>query len=219
MYTECSQFQFIIINVESVRSPHMFLLSTLYPTFYCVSGRTKVRPFLFFCAHGAQAGIEWFVPVGARSARSGFALKGGGESTRASRAGMRPARPPRAQEGALRPLLRITPAGGCSRMPATANKFVHILWKNLFAITSRRISFAPAPGVGGWRCMAYAYCSREGDAPAGCRAGAHCAPLRRIVDSVPIPGCSGVAANPLPVVMAIGWQTEGVTYSYARSAS
>ena len=48
MYTECSQFQFIIINVESVRSPHMFLLSTLYPTFYCGSGRTKVRPFLFF---------------------------------------------------------------------------------------------------------------------------------------------------------------------------
>ena len=30
---------------------------------------------------------------------------------------------------------------------------------------------------------------------------------------------SGVAANPLPAAMAIGWQTEGVTYSYARSAS
>ena len=28
----------------------------------------------------------------------------------------------------------------------------------------------------------------------------------------------GVAANPLPVVMAIGWQMEGVTYSCARSA-
>ena len=124
-----------------------------------------------------------------------------------------------AQEGALRPLLRITPRRGCSRMPATANKFVHILWKNLFAITSRRISFAPAPGVGGWRCMAYAYCSREGDAPAGCRAGAHCAPLQGIVDGVPILGCFRVATNPLPVVMAIGWQTEGVTYSYARSAS
>ena len=38
------------INVESVRSPHMFLLSTLYPTFYCGNGRTKVRPFLFFRA-------------------------------------------------------------------------------------------------------------------------------------------------------------------------
>ena len=122
------------------------------------------------------------------------------------------------KRGALPPLANH-PRRGCSRVPATANKFVHILWKNLFAITSRRISFAPAPGVGGWRCMAYAYCSREGDAPAGCRAGAHCASLRRIVDSVPIPGCSGVAANPLPVVMAIGWQTEGVTYSYARSAS
>ena len=35
------------------------------------------------------------------------------------------------EEGALRPLLRITPAEGCSRMPATANKFVHMLWKNL----------------------------------------------------------------------------------------
>ena len=29
----------------------------------------------------------------------------------------------------------------------------------------------------------------------------------------------GVAANPLPAAMAIGWQTEGVTYFYARSAS
>ena len=36
-----------------------------------------------------------------------------------------------AQEGALRPLLQITPAMGRSRVPATANKFVHILWKNL----------------------------------------------------------------------------------------
>ena len=42
--------------VESVRSPHMFLLSTLYPTFYCGSGRANVRPFLFFCAYCAQAG-------------------------------------------------------------------------------------------------------------------------------------------------------------------
>lgn len=38
----------MIISVESVRSPHMFLLSTLYPTFYCGSSRTKVRLFLFF---------------------------------------------------------------------------------------------------------------------------------------------------------------------------
>ena len=42
-----------------------------------------------------------------------------------------PLRAAGAQEGALCPLLRITPAGGCLRMPATANKFVHILWKNL----------------------------------------------------------------------------------------
>ena len=29
----------------------------------------------------------------------------------------------------------------------------------------------------------------------------------------------GVAANPLPVAIADGWQMEGVTDSYARSAS
>ncbi len=55
MYTECSHFPYIIITVESVRSPHMFLLSTLYPTFYCGNGRTKVRPFLFLRAFGAAA--------------------------------------------------------------------------------------------------------------------------------------------------------------------
>ena len=30
---------------------------------------------------------------------------------------------------------------------------------------------------------------------------------------------SGVAANPLPVAIAVGRQMEGVTYFYARSAS
>ena len=76
MYTECSQFQFIIINVESVRSPHMFLLSTLYPTFYCGSGRTKVRPFLFFVRIGAQAGIEGFVSVGREPLRPALGIYG-----------------------------------------------------------------------------------------------------------------------------------------------
>ena len=75
MYTECSQFQFIIINVESVRSPHMFLLSTLYPTFYCGSGRTKVRPFLFFVRIGAQAGIEWFASAEGAQCAPGVRLK------------------------------------------------------------------------------------------------------------------------------------------------
>ncbi len=51
--------------------------------------------------------------------------------------------------GGLNPLLWVTPAGGCPRLPATANKFVHILWKNLFAITSRRFCLAPDPGGGG----------------------------------------------------------------------
>ena len=50
MFTECTQLFRIIKNVESVRSPHMFLLSTLYPTFYCGSGWAKARLFLFFFA-------------------------------------------------------------------------------------------------------------------------------------------------------------------------
>ena len=78
-----------------------------------------------------------------------------------------------AQEGALRPLLRITPAGGCSRLSATANKFVHILWKNLICDNVAVVSFCAGPGRREcWRCKVYGYCSREGDAPAGCRAAA-----------------------------------------------
>ena len=84
------------------------------------------------------------------------------------------------EEGALRPLLRITPAGGCSRVPATANKFVHILWKNLICDNVAAAQFCARPrGRGCWRCEACVCCFREGDAPAGCRyAGAQCAPLR-----------------------------------------
>ena len=39
------------------------------------------------------------------------------------------------------PLLSITPAGGGSRVPATANKFVHILWKNLLCDNIAAVSF------------------------------------------------------------------------------
>ena len=45
------------------------------------------------------------------------------------------------EEGALRPLLRITPARGCPRLPATANKFVHILWKNLICDNVAAVGF------------------------------------------------------------------------------
>ena len=36
-----------------------------------------------------------------------------------------------AQEGALRPLLRITPAGEVCGCPRLQTNFIHILWKNL----------------------------------------------------------------------------------------
>ena len=89
------------------------------------------------------------------------------------------------EEGALRPLLRITPAGGCSRVPATANKFVHMLWKNLICDNVAAVGFFACPrGRGCWRCETCAYRFHEGDAPAGCRyAGAQCAPLR-VTDAV-----------------------------------
>ena len=60
-----------------------------------------------------------------------------------------PLRAAGAQEGALCPLLRITPAGGCLRMPATANKFVHILWKNLICDNVAAVAFFRlTPGAG-----------------------------------------------------------------------
>ena len=188
MYTECSQFTGIIKNVESVRSPHMFLLSTLYPTFYCGSGRTKVRPFLFFmrisrtdrkrafCLRGTTG--RWRTrsarPYGVSTAdRHG--RPAGRRCARGSRAEMRPTRPPCGQEGVLPPLLSITPAVGCSRVAATANKFVHILWKNLICDNVAAVQLCAWPGRRGCcRCKACACCLHEGDAPAGCRyAGAH----------------------------------------------
>ena len=146
------------------------------------------------------------------------------------------------EEGALRPLLRITPAGGCSRVPATANKFVHMLWKNLICDNVAAAQFCARPrGRGCWRCEACAHRFHKGDAPAECCAGAQCAPLR-VTDAVfsalgswprmarrgrrALRGGSseryahrfGVAANPLPVAMANGRQPEGVTYFCAQRA-
>ena len=69
-------------------------------------------------------------------------------------------------------------------MPATANKFVHILWKNLICDNVAAVGFCARPrGRGCWRCKVCAYRLREGDAPARCRyagavSGAQCAPLR-----------------------------------------
>ena len=73
------------------------------------------------------------------------------------------------------PLLSITPAMGRSRVPATANKFVHILWKNLICDNVAAVQLCAWPGRRGCcRCKACACCLHEGDAPAGCRyAGAH----------------------------------------------
>ena len=52
------------------------------------------------------------------------------------------------KRGRFAPSCESPPAGGCSRMPATANKFVHILWKICFAIISRRFGFAPDTEAG-----------------------------------------------------------------------
>ena len=83
---------------------------------------------------------------------------------------MRPARPHCGQEGGLDPLLSITPAGGCLRLPATANKFVHILWKNLICDNVAAVQLRARSGRRGCcRCQACACRFREGDAPAGCR--------------------------------------------------
>ena len=149
MYTECSQFQFIIINVESVRSPHMFLLSTLYPTFYCGSGRTKVRPFLFFVRIGAQAGIEWFASAEGAQCAPGVRLK--------KRRGKCPcftgwdaacAAASRAR-GGLAPSCGSPPPGevrGCPRPQTNLSTFCG---KICFAIISRRFGFAPNLRGGG----------------------------------------------------------------------
>ena len=41
--------------------------------------------------------------------------------------------------------MRITPAGGCARVPATANKFVHMLWKNLICDNVAAVRFCACP--------------------------------------------------------------------------
>ena len=84
------------------------------------------------------------------------------------------------RRGGTSPPLANHPRRGCSRVPATANKFVHILWKNLICDNVAAVGFFACPrGRGCWRCETCAYRFREGNAPAGCRyAGAQCAPLR-----------------------------------------
>ena len=73
MFTECTQLFRIIKNVESVRSPHMFLLSTLYPTFYCGSGWAKARLFLFFLRSSrAIGGIQYPLSTKSDSAETEF---------------------------------------------------------------------------------------------------------------------------------------------------
>ena len=147
MYTECSQFQFIIINVESVRSPHMFLLSTLYPTFYCGSGRTKVRPFLFFVRIGAQAGIEWFASAEGAQCAPGVRLK--------RRRGKCPcftgwdaacAAASRTRGGASPPLANPPPPGDVRGCPRPQTNLSTYCGKICFAITSRQFRFLPDPG-------------------------------------------------------------------------
>ena len=51
--------------------------------------------------------------------------------------------------GGASPPLANHPRRGCSRLPATANKFVHILWKNLICDNVAAVRFAPDLGGGG----------------------------------------------------------------------
>ncbi len=72
--------------------------------------------------------------------------------------------------GGTSPPLANHPRRGCTRLPATANKFVHILWKNLICDNVASARFCARPrGRGCWRCKVCAHCFREGDAPAGCQ--------------------------------------------------
>ena len=82
--------------------------------------------------------------------------------------------------GGASPPLAHHPRQRCSWVPATANKFVNILWKNLICDNVAEARFYARPrGRECWRCEALACCFREGDAPAGRRyAGAGCAPLQ-----------------------------------------
>ena len=53
------------------------------------------------------------------------------------------------QEGVLTPSCGSPPPGDVCGCPRPQTNFIHILWKNLFAITSRRFCLAPDPGGGG----------------------------------------------------------------------
>ena len=81
--------------------------------------------------------------------------------------------------------------------------------------------------IGAFRLKGQRMCPRFTGRNAACaaasrtRGGQFGAPSRRALrcgSSERYAHCFGVAANPLPVAMATGWQMEGVTYSCARSA-
>ena len=53
------------------------------------------------------------------------------------------------KRGRFAPSCESPPAGGCTRVPATANKFVHILWKNLICDNVAAVAFFRlTPGAG-----------------------------------------------------------------------
>ena len=72
-------------------------------------------------------------------------------------------------------------------MPATANKFVHILWKNLICDNVAAVRFYALPERRGcWRRSVYGRCLYKGDASAGCRRGAQCAPAPSGAVEIPL---------------------------------
>ena len=103
--------------------------------------------------------------------------------------------------GASPPLANHPRRGGGSRLPATANKFVHILWKNLICDNVAAAQFCARPrGRGCWRCKACACCFREGDAPAGCRLRARDARPYEVVRRGRGPGHFGAPRSSRPTI-------------------
>ena len=177
----------------------------------------------FVCAAGANLPCCLFLTAYSRLCTAGRMPERRTGVARASRAEIVAYAATLRARGGLDPLLSITPAGGCSRMPATANKFVHILWKNLICDNVAAVGFCAWPrGRGCCRCEACAHCFHEGDAPAGCQIGRAEVVAQASFScrhaAIHLLAPYGVAANPLPVAMATGWQSESVTYFCARSA-
>ena len=96
----------------------------------------------------AQAAVESPFPAEARNARHGvFALEAE-EVPRASRSWNATCAAASRARGGLAPSCQSPPLGDVCGCPRPQTNFIHILWKNLIAITSRRKSFAPDPGGG-----------------------------------------------------------------------